>query len=110
MSKGMPEGVKTTMYWALGIGIIALILLILLILFGNLSGNLGFTTGSTGYNDTQDVILNFTKSATNVSAQFPTVGTIVGVGLLLVILIGLLGFAISKMLGVAEGRQSSNFG
>jgi len=105
---GMPEGVKTAMYWALGIGVIALILLIMLILFGNLSGNLGFATGSTNYNNTQTVISNYTQSATNISAQFPTVGTIVGIALLLVVLIGVLVFAIKKMMGVAGGGGSSN--
>ena len=113
MSKGMPEGVRGAMFWAIGVGVIALVLVILLIIFGNLSGNLGFATSTQGYNDTQNVILNYSLSATNISAQFPTVGTIVGIALLLVVLIGLLVFAISKMMGVAEnptGGSNSSFG
>ena len=188
-TNGMPEGIKSAMFWAIGIGVIALILVILLIIFGNLSGNLGFdkeadsfsnetinmtdagvtpagavgkangvisnvvmtnetdgvvvTAGnytidgiliknltsefspyktnvtytvsydSQGELDAEDVILNYSLSATNISAQFPTVGTIVGIALLLVVLIGLLVFAISKMMGVAEnptGGSNSSFG
>ena len=109
---GMPEGLKTVMMWVIGIGVIALVLLIMVILFGNLSGSVGFATGSQGFNDTQSIILNYTQSATNTSAQFPVVGTIIGVALLLVILIGVLVFAISKMMGVANvtGGSNASFG
>ena len=106
-SGGMPEGVKTAIYWALGIGIIALVLLVMSILFGNLSGNVGFATGTQGYNDTQSVITNYTKSATNVSAQLPTVGTIIGVAILLSVLLGVLIFAIRKMLSVTKESNAS---
>ena len=108
----MPDGVKTVIYWALGLGILAFIALILLILFGNLSGNTGFAVNSQGYNDTQSVINNFTQSQTNMAKQLPTVGIILGVALLLVILIGVLVFAIKKLMGAAgeTGGASSNFG
>ena len=43
---GMPESVKGVMGWTLGVGIIAFILLIMVIIFGNLSGNVGFTQDS----------------------------------------------------------------
>ena len=104
---GMPDGMKSVMGWSLGVGIIAFILLIMVIIFGNLSGNVGFADGTQGYNDTQTIILNYTTSATNTAAQFPTVGTIVGIALLLLILIALLVFAISKMMGVANVSGSS---
>ena len=110
---GMPQGVKTSMFWVLGVGIIALTLLILLIIFGNLSGNVGFATGSQGYNDTQNVILNYSTSATNTANQFPVVGTIIGIAILLAVLIGLLVFAIRKLMGVtsaAGGGSNSSFG
>jgi multisubunit Na+/H+ antiporter MnhB subunit len=108
MAKGeMPEGVKTTMYWVLGIGIIALVGLVMLILFGNLSGNVGFTSGTQGYNDTQGLINNYTQSVTNTGKQFPVVGTIVGIALLLVILIGILTFAVKKLMGVTNGADSN---
>ena len=104
---GMPQGMKTVMGWVLGIAIIAFILLIMVIIFGNLSGNVGFATDSVGYNDSQSIILNYTRSATNTSSQLPTVGTIIGIAILLSILIGLLIFAITKMMGVS-GAAGSN--
>ena len=110
---GMPEGIKTSMYWVLGLGVIALIGLIMLILFGNLSGNVGFATGTQGYNDTQNLITNYTASVVNISEQFPTTGTIIGVALLLVVLLGILIFAIRKMMGVTNmggGSSNSAFG
>ena len=108
----MPQGMKAIMGWVLGIGIIAFILLILLIIFGNLSGNVGFADGTQGFNDTQAVILNYSASATNTAAQFPTVGTIIGIAILLMILIALLVFAIVKMMGVttATGSTNASFG
>ena len=108
MGKGsMPDGLKTVLMWVVGLASIALIGVIMLILFGNLSGNVGFASGTTGYNQTQDVILNYTKSVTNTATQFPTVGTILGVGVLITILIALLIFAISKMMKVSSGGNSN---
>ncbi len=198
MVKGTPESVKGVIGWTLGVGIIAFILLILVIIFGNLSGNVGFvqdtagltvineTTGglnatgyilaevnssnsnyvitevwanisltpylvpaanysvsaggnltstvvppNSGYNDTnvsytftfsfdsqgqkdsEAIIGNYTASAVNTSAQFPTVGTIIGITILLAILIALLVFAIRRMMGVADtrgGDSNASFG
>ncbi|GAG99509.1 unnamed protein product [marine sediment metagenome] len=111
---GMPEGLKAIMMWTIGIGIIAFILLMMVIIFGNLSGNVGFASGTQGYNDTQNIILNYTKSATNTSSQFPVVGTIIGIAILLLILIMLLIFVISKMMKVTEsasgGGSNASFG
>ena len=185
---GMPDGMKTVLGWVLGIAIIAFVLLIMAIIFGNLSGNVGFSrsvdsfdnqtitfleagstpagaqdrpagvltnvvvTNTTGaetltnanytisgttifavsastYKDlnvnvsytvtydgpgranTQAIITNYTTSATNTSAQFPTVGTIIGIAILLLILIGLLIFSIRKLMGVANlGGGSGSFG
>jgi hypothetical protein len=59
-----------------------------------------------GYNDTQNIILNYTSSATNTAAQFPTVGTIIGIAILLAILIALLIFAIRRMMGVTDSNAS----
>ncbi len=175
------------MGWVLGIGVIAFILLILVIIFGNLQGNVGFgressgfinesisftTAGTTpatadnrvngvltnvvvingsagshevvptnnftvtgvliladtsssyvnstvnatgtvtfdeqGLIDSNSIILNYTQSAVNTSAQFPTVGTIIGIAILLLILIALLVFVIVRMMGVAGGTGSAN--
>ena len=109
-SSGMPQGLKTVIMWSLGVGILALIFIVLLILFGNLSGNVGFAVGSEGYNNTQAVIGNYSLSATNTSAQFPVVGTIIGIALLLVILIGVLIFAIRKLMGVTSASGSNKSG
>ena len=104
---------KSILGWALGLGILALTGLILLILFGNLSGNVGFSSGTQGYNDTQNLITNYSTSVSNISVQFPTVGTIIGVALILLILLAVLIFAITKLMGVASGtvseRKSSSF-
>ena len=97
------------MTWVIAVASIALVLLVMLILFGNLSGNVGFAEGTAGYNNTQAVIGNYTTSATNTAAQFPVVGTIVGVALLLAILIGLLVYAIKKMTNVS-GKGEASFG
>jgi hypothetical protein len=193
MSKtSMPEGMKGVMGWVLGVGVIAFIALIMVIIFGNLSGNVGFSTealsatnetvtqaelianseldggarvGATtfaitsvyngtggvsissgnytltastgaltnttsefttenwlvsytyvadeqGKVDSDNIISNYTRSATNTSSQFPTVGTIVGIAILLLILISLLIFAIRKMMGVMNtsgGSSRSSF-
>lgn len=184
----LPDGMRSVIGWTLGVGIIAFVLLILVIIFGNLAGNTGFSqdsettalqemtlannsvvtfTGTVGRNnpsvntvvvvnatggetilagnytvtattitgtsdmtllyngtavnvsyvtafdsqgqvDSDNIILNYTLSATNTAAQFPTVGTIVGIALLLLILIALLIFAIRKMMGVASSGGSTN--
>ena len=104
---GAMGGMKTVLAWTIGVAVIALVLLIMLILFGNLSGNVGFSTDSAGYNTTQDVILNYTQGAVNTSTQFPVVGTIIGVALLLLILIGVLVFAITKLSAVSSSSNAS---
>lgn len=55
---------------------------------------------------------NYTGSVLNTGKQFPTVGTILGVALLLVILIGILVYAIKRMGGVANmgGKSSGGSG
>ena len=58
--------------------------------------------------DADNVITNYTQSAVNTSDQFPTVGTIIGVAILLVILIALLIFAIRKMMGVSGASSDKS--
>ena len=187
---------STVMGWAIGVASIALLLLIMLILFGNLSGNVGFgTDGATitnetilladatgigtindntnpnfvswnatlilnatlgasgetnetlvegtdytifplngtfgnvtgdwnrsfvtyttvrdsiGLVNTNNFINNYTQSVLNTGEQFPTVGTIIGVGLLLFILIALLVFALGKMARMGPGTtRGGSFG
>ena len=103
---GGDMSMKIIMGWVIGVAAIALLGLIMLILFGNLSGNVGFAAGTQGANDTDNFISNYTTSLLNTSSQFPVVGTIIGVGLLLFILIALLVFALVRMNKVG-GAQSS---
>ena len=76
---GMPESVKGVMGWTLGVGIIAFILLIMVIIFGNLSGNVGFTQDS-ATTPVQEMtlannsIVTFTGTSGKVN---PSVGTVV---------------------------------
>ncbi len=98
---------KAILNWVVLGATVALILVIMLIIFGNLSGNLGFADGTAGYNNTEQVIGNYTVSAVNTAAQLPTVGTIVGIALLLLVLIALLVFAISKMMALSKGSSGS---
>ena len=94
--------VKSVLTWTIGIASVAFVLLLMAIIFGNLSGNVGFTSGTQGYNDTQNIIGNYTSGAVNTATQFPTVGTILGVALLILILLALLVFVITKMSNVSN--------
>jgi len=100
-------GIKQTMGWVIGISSIALVLLVLLIIFGNLSGNLGFTYYGTDYNNTQNVITNVTSGVGKLATQFPTILLFVGIGLLLFVLIGVLAWVIRKMSNL--GGSNRNF-
>ncbi len=110
MARGSSGGMdmRVIMGWAVGVASIALLLLIMLILFGNLSGNVGFAADTIGANNTDNFINNYTQSVLNTGEQFPTVGTIIGIGLLLFILIALLVFAIGRFGKMGGG--SGNFG
>jgi len=113
MAKGSGSGsnMNVVMQWSIGLAGIALLGLIMLILFGNLSGNVGFDALTVGANNTNDFINNYTQSVLNTGEQFPTVGTIIGVALLLFILIALLIFALTRLSNIG-GRTGSggNFG
>lgn len=58
---------------------LAVLGLIVLILFGNLSGNIGFAVGTQGYNDSQAVIGNVTSGTVSLYSVLPTVFKIAGV-------------------------------
>ena len=64
---------------------IGLMGLLFLIIYGNLSTNLGFSTGSTGYNNTENVIGNLTEGAT----QFFTFSSVWFILTAITILIGI---------------------
>ncbi len=113
MAKGKSgggSGQNTVMSWSILLSSLALFLLIMLILFGNLSGNVGFAANTAGANNTDNFIANYTASVLNVGKQFPVVGTIIGIALLLLILIGILVFALRKMGAVSSQSGGGNFG
>lgn len=62
---------------------VALLLLGLLLIFGNLSGNLGFTANSANYNSSEEVITDVTSGVTNLSDKFGTIFTLLGVIMLI---------------------------
>ncbi len=70
---------------------------------------------STIRNDFTNIQGNYSLSLLNISIQFPTVGTIIGITFLLLILIGLLIFVIRRMMNVTTttgnngGGSSKNF-
>jgi hypothetical protein len=102
------SGIKKVMNWVIGIASISLVVLILLIIFGNLSTNLGFATDTAGYNNTEAVINNVTSGVGKLVSQFPTALLFAGIALLLFILIAVLGYAIKRMSGL-QGGSNKNF-
>lgn len=102
---GSGSGIQSALNWIIGISSIALVLIVVLMIFGNLSTNLGFAVGSQGFNDTEAVIGNFTEGAVATASQFPTVLLFVGIALLLFVLIAVLAWVIRRM-----GTFGSNMG
>ena len=76
----------------------------------SLSYTYAYATPSTGKANTDNFISNYTQSVLNTSKQFPAVGTIIGVALLLFILIALLVFALRRMSGIQTAGSGGNFG
>ncbi len=81
-------------------------------LYNNSNVNVSYTVSFDGQAeiDSENIILNYTRSAVNTSSQFPTVGTIIGIAFLLLILIGLLIFVIRRMMSVTTASGNSGGG
>jgi len=62
-----------------------------LVIFGNLSGNLGFASGTQGYNDTQDVIGNYTSGMSSFFNFASVWYILLGVTLLIIIVLAVVG-------------------
>lgn len=107
MAKDNPG--KSVINWMIVFVIIGLLGLIALIIFGNLSGNVGFAANSQGANDTNQYIGNVTGSIKNVGAQLPVSGTILGIVLLITLLVGVLAFVIYKLNRVNSGQADGAF-
>lgn len=89
-----------------GLGVLGFIGIVWLMIYGNLSGNLGFASGTQGYNDTQSVIGNQTGGFLtffSFSNTFFTIGAIV---LLIFMLVGLLAVVMS----IAKGKKEKSSG
>ena len=90
-----------------GVLVAGLVGLLFLIIYGNLSGNLGFEANSQGANDTNNVIGNLTSGAT----QFFTFANVwfilLGVSVLIGIVIGLL-VLVMRIRGVVGGSGFAN--
>ena len=92
------KGMNSTKSLFLGLLTIGLIGLLFLIIYGNLSGNLGFAASSQGANDTTNVIQNLSSGAVTFFT-FSNVWFVLGaVALLIVIVVGIIGL-VSKIGG-----------
>lgn len=76
-----------------------------LIIYGNLSGNLGFTVNSQGANDTNLVINNITAGAVSFYGFAGTWFTITAVAVLIVILIGILALVLN-IINIGKNKES----
>lgn len=70
--------------------------LLFLIVFGNLSTNLGFASGTQGFNDTEDVIRNLTSGVSTFFTFANVWFTLLAVVLLIIIVMGVIGVVQSK--------------
>lgn len=100
------RGMNDSMILFRGLLVLGLLGLVFLIIFGNLSGNLGFAANSVGANDTNAVINNLTGGATTYFG-FANVWFVLGaVALLIVIAVGLIGI-VTRGFKTGGGKFSS---
>lgn len=90
------------------LGVIGFIGIVWLMIYGNLSGNLGFAASTTGYNNTEGVINNMTTGFGTFFGFSNTFFTIAAIVLLIFMLVGLLALVmtIAKTMG---GKNSSGY-
>ena len=81
---------------------IGLLIFLCMIVFGNLSGNTGFSSNTAGYNNTQSVIGNLTSGGLSFVSFTPTLLIMLGVTLLV-------GIVFSVIKGVQTSKSSANF-
>ena len=91
-----------------GLGVIGFLGIIWLMIYGNLSGNLGFATGTTGYNNTEGVITNITAGFGTFFGFSNTFFTIAAIVLLIFMLLGLLSLVMS-IVGKQRGGRSGGY-
>ena len=73
-----------------GLMVLGFLGIVWLMIYGNLSTNIGFTSGTAGYNNTEAVIANLTQGAGTFFGFSNTLFTIVAIVLLITILLALL--------------------
>lgn len=93
-----------------GLGVIGFIGIIWLMIYGNLSGNLGFASGTQGFNDTESVITNITGGF-NTFFGFSNIWfTIAAIVLLIFMLVGLLAIVMLIQKGYSKKGDSGYSG
>ena len=75
-----------------------------LMIYGNLSGNLGFASNTIGYNNTENVISNLTAGVGTFFTFSNTFFTITAIVLLVTILLGLLAVVMSILKATKRGK------
>lgn len=91
-----------------GLGVIGFIGIVWLMIYGNLSTNLGFAAGTAGYNNTEGVITNLTGGFNTFFGFSNTWFTIAAIVLLIFMLVGLL--AIVMMISKGQsGKKESGY-
>ncbi len=91
-----------------GLGVIGFIGVIWLMIYGNLSGNLGFAVDTQGFNDTEGVIANITGGFGTFFGFSNTFFTIAAIVLLIFMLLGLLALVMTIAKG-SKGSKSSGY-
>lgn len=88
----MKEGINNAKVAFIGLGVIALIGFILLIIFGNLEGNDGFAENSQGANNTAQVIGNFTDGLVAFFSFQTVIFILLAIAVLVAVAFGLIRF------------------
>lgn len=89
-----------------GLGVIGFIGVIWLMIYGNLSGNLGFAANTAGSNNTEAVIANVTQGFGTFFGFSNTFFTIAAIVLLIFMLVGLLALVMT----IAKGGSKKKSG
>ena len=79
-----------------------------LMIYGNLSTNLGFNAGTAGYNNTENVISNLTEGVGTFFTFSNTFFTITAIVLLITILLGLLAI-VMNIVKVTKSKGEGGF-
>ena len=91
------------------LGTIGFIGIVFLMIYGNLSGNLGFADGTAGFNNTENVIANISGGFNTFFGFSDTFFTIAAIVLLIFMLLGLLALVVAIMNTMGgKGKGFSN--